>query len=221
MRTVLGWLLVLLGVVASLIGVVGAITFGPDNRISSGSHAFTSPGPTIVTAPGALSYSGPTLEVTVHSDDNRQVFVGVAADVDVRDYLAQTSYTRLDTVDVPWDSTASKASNIAGDAAPLAVPGNLDWWLASQQGTGTATVTFPLPDSAIDLVVMDAELSRDFQADLTLTLVQDGAFVGGLALTVGGLGLAAAGWVLKAGAPSRTGQRRAVRRRGDKPGERA
>ncbi len=211
MRTVLGWLLILIGVTASLIGVVAAVTFGPDNKISSGSHDFSSSGAVIATSPGALTYSGPTLEVTVHTDDNQPVFLGVAHDVDVRDYLAQTSYTRLDGIDIPWDSKAAKPHEVTGDAVPQEAPGDLDWWLASQQGEGTATVTFPLPDSAVDLVAMDPDLSPDFNADLTLKLVQKGVFVGGLALAVGGVGMAVAGWVLKATAPPRPGRRRAAR----------
>ena len=69
---------------------------------------------------------------------------------------------------------------------------------------------FPLPDTAVDLVVMDADGKPDFQIDLTMVLVRDGAFISGLALVVIGLGVGVAGLLLLRRAPRR-GRRRAAR----------
>ena len=106
-RRPLGWLCVVAGVALALFGVALTFLFGPDNRLSSGPHAFSSAGAAVVTAPAALDWTGATVEVTAASE-GRTVFVGLADDIDVRDYFADTSYTRIDDIDVPWHADTSE-----------------------------------------------------------------------------------------------------------------
>jgi hypothetical protein len=204
-RRPLGWLCVVAGVALALFGAALTFLFGPDNRLASGPHAFSSAGAAIVTAPAALDWTGATVEVTAVSE-GRAVFVGLADDVDVRDYLADTSYTRIDDIDVPWhaDTSAVEGSNDVD-----VVPTDADFWLVKGSGDDEVTVRFPLPDAAVDLVVMDADGKPDFQTDLTMALVRDGAFVSGLALLVIGLGVGVAGLLLLRRGPRR-GRRRAA-----------
>ena len=204
-RRPLGWLCVVAGVALALFGVALTFLFGPDNRLASGPHAFSSTGAAIVTAPAALDWTGATVEVTAVSE-GRTVFVGLADDVDVRDYLADTTYTRIDDIDVPWHAdTSAVEGNKDVDVAPT----DADFWLVKGTGDDEATVRFPLPDAAVDLVVMDADGKPDFQTDLTMALVRDGAFVSGLALLVIGLGVGVAGLLLLRRGPRR-GRRRAA-----------
>jgi hypothetical protein len=207
-RRPLGWLCVVVGAALALFGLVIAVLFGPDNRLSSGPHGFTSAGAAVVTAPAALDWTGGTVEVTA-SSPGRTVFVGLADHVDVEDYLAGTAYTRVDDIDVPWHADTSA---VAGNKAIAVVPTDADFWLVRSASDDEASVRFPLPDAAVDLVVMDADAKPDFQVDLTMALVRDGAFISGLALVVIGLGVAVAGLLLLRRAPRR-GRRRAARAR--------
>lgn len=200
MRRAGGWVILLLGVVLVIGGAAGAIVFGPDDRVMSGPHRFSSLGIAVVTAPAALAYSGPTIELTVTGAPSEPVFLGIGYDVDVRDYLADVAYTQIDSVGVPWDATTSV---VGGQRLPLDGPEDLDWWLVTDAGDGSATVTFPLPEAAVDVVAMDPELRPGFEATVTAAVVRQGAFVGGLGLCVAGAGLLVTGWVLKSSAPAR------------------
>ncbi|MGH3447149.1 MAG: hypothetical protein ACRDP4_05955 [Nocardioidaceae bacterium] len=194
MRRAVGWLLLVVGVGCCIVGVVAAIAFGPDDTVSSGPHGFSSKGAAIITAPTAIAYSGPTVELTASTPSpTKPVFVGVAYDVDVRDYLAGASYTRVETISVPWDTTQQQ---VAGDATSKRGPRGLDWWLVSSAGNGSATVTFPLPEAPVDIVVMDPDRAQGFRTHITVKVVQDGIFVVALAAIVGGLGACGAGWIL-------------------------
>lgn len=207
MRRGLGWLLVVLGSIVAVVGTAAAIIVGPDDRVTTGPHTVASKGAAIITAPAALGYSGPRLEATAEAPD-RKVFVGLAHDVDVGDYLSTSAYARIDTIDLPWSTTTSA---VDGDRTVTVLPQDVDFWLVSDSGNGRATVQFPLPDAAVDLVLMDAEGKPGLEADLTLTVVQDGAFVAALAAVVVGLGIAVVGW-LRLRHASRRGRRRAARK---------
>lgn len=193
MRRTGGWLLVLLGVLLVLLGCTAAVVFGPDNEVASGPHSFASDGTAIATAPEAIQYAGPTVRIAVVSSSDRPLFVGLAHDVDVRDYLAGSAYTRVDSLDLPWDTTTSR---VGGQDTPGRPPAELDWWLVSDTGPGKASLAFTLPDDAVDVVVANADLRPHLRVQATVTVVRPGAFVGGLAAALAGLGLAAVGGVL-------------------------
>lgn len=193
MRRVAGWLLVLLGALLVLLGCTAAVVVGPDDEVASGPHSFASDGTAIVTAPEAIQYAGPTVRITVASSSDRPLFVGLAHDVDVRDYLAGSAYTRVDTLDLPWDTTTSR---VDGQGTPDRPPAKLDWWLVSDTGPGEAAMTFTLLDDSVDVVVTNADLRPHLRVHVTATVLRPGAFVGGLAAALAGLGLAAVGGVL-------------------------
>ncbi len=211
MRRPGGWLLIVVGSLLALVGIAVAWIFGPDNRAATGPHGYSSAGAAVVTAPAALAYSGPRVEVTAAAAD-RPVFVGVAYDVDVRDYLARTAYTQIDSIDLPW---STETSTVPGDRQVSVRPADVHFWLVSASGDGGATVVFPLPDAAVDVVVMDADGEPDLSVELTVAVVQSGAFVSGLALLAVGVGVAAGGGLLLRHAP-----RRARRRGRARPGRR-
>ena len=196
MRRAVGWLLVALGLAAVLLGAVVAVVFGPDDRAQTGPHPVSTAGSAVATAPAVLRYAGPRLEITVSAQDpDRTVFVGLATDVDVADYLRAARHTRVDAVDLPWDV---ETTAVPGVAAPPAVPAVVDWWLVSREAPATTTLGFRLPDAEVDVVAMDARLRPGFRADVTVAWVQDGAFLGGIAIAVAGMGAAVAGWVVRA-----------------------
>jgi hypothetical protein len=205
-RRALGWGAVVVGSLIALVALVVAVLVGPDNRIESGPHGFTSKGAAVATAPAALAWTGVTVEVSA-SAQGRPVFVGVGHDVDVADYLHGTTYTRVDSIDVPWSTTTTQ---VAGDQDVPAPPGKVDFWLVSDVSEDDATVRFPRPESAVDVVVMDAEGKPGFSPDVTVSVVEKGLFLGAVGLLVLGLGIGAAGVLLVRNAPRR-GRRRAAR----------
>lgn len=205
-RRALGWTAVAVGALIAVTAVVVAVLVGPDNRIESGPYGFTSTGAAVTTAPAALAWTGVTVEVTARAE-GRSVFVGVAHDVDVADYLQDTAYTRVDSIDIPW---STKTTEIAGQQDVAASPADVDFWLVSDGGRGEATIRFPLPDAAVDVVAMDADGKTGFSPEVTIAVVEDGLFVEALAVLVVSLGIGAAGLLILRNAP-RHGRRRAPR----------
>jgi hypothetical protein len=188
-----GLALIALGVLSVLVGCLLAVVFGPDDRVGTGPHRLTSAGPAITTAPGALAYSGPRVQLTVTSAERgRDLFVGVGHDVDVRDFLADTPYARVDTIDIPWRVSLTR---VPGDGVPRAAPEKLAWWTAEAQGRGRAVLTWRLPDSASDVVVVGRG-SGGLTVDVSAALLLPGVFVVGLAAAVIGLGVGVFGWAL-------------------------
>jgi hypothetical protein len=178
------------GVLLGIAGTALGLAFGPDDRLELGPEDYTSAGPSIATAPEAIAWAGPVVEITAERADDGPVFVGVGPHVDVADYLARTTYTRIDDVSFPWDATTTPVN---GPDSPGAPPSELDWWLADAEGPGRATVRLPLPESAIDVVVMDPSLRTPLEVAVTVAWVQDGAFLLAIGMVVVAVGLGLAG----------------------------
>lgn len=216
MQRVAGWFLALLGVAALVVASAAAIAFGPDDTVALGPHELTTTGTALVTAPRVLPYAGPTLEVTATAVHGRSsVFVGVGHDVDVRDYLSHAAYTQIDEVSLPWraHTTAVPGRRHAGTS-----PAELTWWLTSASRRGGATVTFPLPDAPIDVVIMDLDRAPGFTTEVTVRVVQEGVFAGAVGLLLGGVGLlVAARLVLRLRSTPAHRQTRAPSSHGSRP----
>ncbi len=191
MRRVSGWLLVLVGVAALIVGLAVAVAFGPDDTLAVGPHQISTTGVALISAPGALSYAGPTLQVTATAEQpGASIFVGVGHDVDVRDYLSGSAYTQIDKVSLPW---RAETSDVPGRTRPIADPSELTWWLTTGSGRGAATVMLPLLDAPIDVVVIIADGARGFTTEVTVGILQEGIFPGAMGVLLGGVGLLVAG----------------------------
>ena len=172
-----------------------ATAFGPDNEVGTGPHRLSTRGQAIVTAPEALAWAGPQVQLTVESVDPRlSLFVGVAHDVDVRDFLDGAPRTRIDTIEIPWRLTTTA---VPGSGFPKGDPSDVGWWLADAHGRGGASLAWRLPDTAADVVILDPLGGDGFAVDVTAAVVAPGAFVVGLALVVLGLGFAVFGWAVR------------------------
>jgi len=194
MRRLGGIALIVLGVLGVLLGAALAVGFGPDDRIGTGPHRLSTPGQAIVTAPEALAFSGPRVELTVTSaEPGRPLFLGVGHDVDVRDFLGETPRTRIDTIELPWRVTTT---DLPGGGAPKGAPEDPRWWLTEAQGRGQAVLTWRLPDSAADLVILDPDGGDGLTVDVTAAVLAPGVFVVGLAVAVLGLGVVIFGWAV-------------------------
>lgn len=212
MRRLFGWLLILLGLLAVVAGGAVAAAVGTDDTLELGPHRLTSSGSALVSAPGVIPYSGPSLTVTATlPGSSARVFIGVGHDVDVRDYLAGTAYTRIDSLSVPWHV---ETSDVAGRQTQSPSPREVTWWLTTAMNAGSTTASFPLPDAPIDVVVMDLSPDRragDLSVDLSVGVVVQGSFAGALAVLLGGVGLVVVGWAVRRARI--TGRRVAVPRR--------
>lgn len=213
MRRVSGWLLVLVGVAALIAGLAVAVAFGSDDTLAVGPHEISTTGVALISAPGALSYAGPTLEFTATAQQpDAQVFVGVGHDVDVRDYLSGAAYTQVDEVSLPW---RTDTTDVPGRTRPITDPSELSWWLTTGSGRGAATVMLPLLDAPIDVVVVVADGTPGFTTEVTVGILQEGVFPGAMGVLLGGVGLLVAGRLVlrgssvsprpEAGAPSSPG----------------
>jgi hypothetical protein len=191
MRRVSGWLLVLVGVAALIVGLAVAVAFGPDDTLAVGPHQISTTGVALISAPGALSYAGPTLQVAATAEQpGAPIFVGVGHDVDVRDYLSGSAYTQIDKVSLPW---RAETSDVPGRTRPIADPSELTWWLTTGSGRGAATVMLPLLDAPIDVVVIIADGAPGFTTEVTVGILQEGIFPGAMGVLLGGVGLLVAG----------------------------
>jgi uncharacterized membrane protein len=204
MRRLAGLALVVLGLLCVVLGVALAVLFGPDNRMGTGPHRLSTPGQAIVTSPGALAYSGPQVEIRVNSvQPGRNLFAGVAHDVDVRDFLGSTPRTRIDTIEIPWRVSTTR---LPGRGFPKGDASEQTWWIADAKGQGEVVLDWRLPDTAADVVILDDDGGRGLAVDVTAAVVAPGAFVVGVALVVLGLGVVVFGWaVLTTPSTSRRG----------------
>ena len=217
MRRVLGWLVLLFGVLLVAGGTTVAVFLGPDDRASTGPHRLTSAGYAILTAPDAFQYGGVDVELDVEPQGRGQapdVFLGLAHVVDAEDYLGGSPHTRIDTVSIPWDLTTTQ---VEGERSVTTAPDDLDWWLTRDLGDDPV-VDFPLDDEPVTAVLMNVDATPGVQADLRASLVRPGGFVGGIAVAVIGVGVTGLSRIRLVRGDSRPGRRRTGRlsRRGDR-----
>ncbi|HEY3560029.1 MAG TPA: hypothetical protein VGL05_21320 [Kribbella sp.] len=181
-RITLGLLLALAGLVATVAGAVAAFWLvGPDNTISTPDRKLASTGLAVVSAPSLLDRHGPTLHVSVSGD--KPLFVGVAQDLDVRDYLSGVAHTQVVGFDPP---ATFGTQDLRGRTTKLTPPGELDWWVA-QSATGAQSLSWPIQDGRYDVVVMNADGSPAVGAQVTFGIQVHRLF--GICLLVLGAGV--------------------------------
>ncbi|GAA0577016.1 hypothetical protein HPO96_15005 [Kribbella sandramycini] len=184
-RTVLGLLLTLIGLLATVAGAAAAFwLIGPDNTISTGDRGLSSSGLAVVTAPELIDRHGPVLHVDAAGA--KPLFVGIAQDLDVTDYLAGSATTRVIRYDAP--STIS-TQTMRGLQNKLTPPGELDWWVAKSGGAGARSIAWPMQDGRYSVVVMNADGTPAVDADVRFGIEIHRSF--GISLLIFGAGLAA------------------------------
>ncbi|HEX6584569.1 MAG TPA: hypothetical protein VF056_13280 [Thermoleophilaceae bacterium] len=102
--------------------------------------------------------------VQVESRDDKPVFVGIARNSDVEDYLAGVSHSTL--TDVNTSPFEAEYDDHAGSRHPVA-PSDSNIWAASQQGTGQQTLNWEIEDGDWSVVVMNADGSAGVDADIS------------------------------------------------------
>ena len=216
---ILGAVLASLGLVVTGIAAIVALSsygqraFGafatPNEHYLVNTHALTLENLDAMTGPGSPEL-GPALgEVTVRATavPGQQIFIGVAAQSDVSEYLAKVSHSEL--IEVKFDPLRPQYRETPGSAQP-APPGQQDFWISSAQGSGAQQIQVDLRHGSWAVVIMNTDghpaVAADLQAEVTLpwfALTTKRAFFGGLALQAIGAGLILIGASL-AQRPART-----------------
>ena len=137
-------------------------------------------------------------DVRIRSESDRDVFVGIARDTDVDEYL--NGVERSVVTDIGEDP---EYSHRAGDA-PTSPPGDQDFWVASTSGSGEQTLEWEPEDGSWSAVVMNSDGSRGVASELSIGAELDAAlWIGIVLLVVGALLAALAALAITAGARRR------------------
>jgi hypothetical protein len=198
MRRVVGILLMFFAVLAATLGAGIAIVLGTDNRAATGPHKIATSSPVLVADPDVFSWAGPTVTMRIDVDKDQQVFVGGGNAVDIADYVGSTQRTEITSYGVPWDI---ETRDVFGEAPLPAAPGQVDWWMAQSTGTGSATISFRLPEQAFSLVVIAIGGGDLDGLRVTASYDIDGGFGMGVGLIGFAVGLGLFGWIAFQGRP--------------------
>jgi Domain of unknown function (DUF4389) len=137
-------------------------------------------------------------DVRIRSESDRDVFVGIAQDTDVEEYLNGVEQSVVTDI-----GKGPEYSHRAGDA-PNSPPGAQDFWVASTSGSGEQTLEWKPEDGSWSAVVMNSDGSRGVQSELSIGAELDAAiWVGIMLLAVGALLAALAALAITAGARRR------------------
>lgn len=172
----------LLGLVALVLLAAGGTalwatwTQRDDGYITTDAHGFFTGGSALVTESTDLGSAGygwlysPSLldevriRVTPASED-ASLFVGIGPSAEVDRYLAGVTYMLISDF---WTGNVQPI----GGAAPASAPGAQDFWVATDTGAGSRTLTWEPTDGSWTVVVMNADGSSgiDVRADLGATI---------------------------------------------------
>jgi hypothetical protein len=106
-----------------------------------------------------------TVRITATGTESRPVFIGIARDDRVTQYLGGVAYDEVTDLDV--DPLAVTTTRRAGTRAPLA-PTSRTFWRRSTTGSGRQTLAWPVERGKWDIVVMNADGSRMLRTDVSV-----------------------------------------------------
>ena len=138
-------------------------------------------------------------DVRIRSGSDRDVFVGIAREADVEEYLSGVEHSVV--TDIEKDPEYSDRPG----GAPASSPGDQEFWVASANGAGEQTLEWEPEDGNWNAVVMNLDGSRGVASELSIGAELDAALWFGIVLLVVGAVLAAlAALAITAGARRRT-----------------
>jgi Domain of unknown function (DUF4389) len=138
-------------------------------------------------------------DVRIRSESDRDVFVGIAREADVKEYLSGVEHS------VVTDIEKEPEYSDRPGGAPASPPGDQEFWVATANGTGEQTLEWEPEDGNWNAVVMNSDGSRGVASELSIGAELDAALWLGIGLLVAGAVLAAlAALAITAGARRRT-----------------
>ena len=163
-----------------------------DGYLMSPTEDFSTATYAIVSENADLDLDGPDWATTdffgtvrIRSESERPVFVGIAREADVAEYLDGVAHAVVTEID-----EAEYSERPGG--APEGQPVDQTFWAASATGTGEQTLEWEPEDGSWNVVVMNADGSRGVAAELSIGGELDAVLWIGIGLLVGGALLAAA-----------------------------
>jgi len=133
-------------------------------------------------------------DVRIRSESGRDVFVGIARDADVEEYLNGVEHSVVTNIGDDPDYSDRPGG------APTSPPGDQDFWVASTSGSGEQTLEWQPEDGSWSAVVMNSDGSRGVASELSIGAELDAAlWVGIVLLVVGALLAALAALAITAG----------------------
>jgi Domain of unknown function (DUF4389) len=138
-------------------------------------------------------------DVRIRSESDRDVFIGIARDTDVEEYLSGVEYSVVTDIDENPDYSDHPGG------APTSPPGDQEFWVASTSGAGEQTLEWETEEGSWSAVVMNSDGSRGVASELSIGAELDAALWVGIVLLVVGAVLAAlAALAITAGARRRS-----------------
>jgi hypothetical protein len=204
LRKIVGFLVASIGLLVLVAGAIFAFgVVGSDNTLTMKDQSLSSAGVAVVTAPELLGVTNATLRVDVRAaDPAKPVFVGIAHAEDATSYLADRSFTGVQTYTPPASLTMVER---AGVSAPLSAPTGMDWWVAKSTGKAGANLTWAMTNDKVVLVVMNADGSPALKTTADIGLQVKGAFSTSLLGAAAGLLLLVLGGGMLFGRRKKTG----------------
>jgi hypothetical protein len=131
-----------------------------------------------------------TVRVTVKSTMDKSTFVGIGPAARVDEWLSGTAYDRV----VDATRTTVQTTRVEGSGSP-APPAAQPFWVASANGPGEQTLTWPSQRGDWVVVVMNSDATEGVSADVTLAAATGALLPMGIVVAVFGLLLLTAGAV--------------------------
>lgn len=179
--------LLVIGSIVGLAGLAAALLTGPDDTVMTGERQLTSETAAFVTAASLFDFMGPSLQVSAMADDGREVFVGVAHEVDVTEYFTGVAYDQIARFRLPASYELGRVDGAVTGVEPE--PASRDWWYVQSAGPDRQAVEYPLGVDPVNAVVMAADGNAPLAVRMELGLKIDNLFVTALLVLGVGLGL--------------------------------
>lgn len=187
MRRVARAFLLVIGSIVTLAGLAAALLTGPDDTVTTGERELTSETVAFVSSASMFDFVGPSLHVAASAEGEREVFVGVAHEVDVTEYLGGIAYDQISRLRLPASYELERIEGAVSGVQPE--PASRDWWYVQSAGPDRQEVVYPLGADPVNAVVMGADGAPPLAVSVELGLQIDNLFVTALLVLAVGLGL--------------------------------
>jgi hypothetical protein len=168
-----------------------------DRTLTSSGYALVTPDVDLNIGPMADMWlpvgNRAAVRITATSALDAAVFVGIGPSAKVADYLSGVAYDEV--TGFGWMMEDVKYRQLGG-STPAALPGEQDFWVASQDGSGTVTLEWDIQDGNWTAVVMNADATAPVSASVSLGARFDILFPIGLGLVIAGVVLLGVGILL-------------------------
>jgi hypothetical protein len=122
-----------------------------------------------------------------NNDDSKGIFIGVAQESDLMDYLNDVEYDEIIHFSIHSDGFDVAYGNHPGNSSPTA-PTSETFWIESVSGTGTQVLEWELETGTYSLLLMNEDGSSDVDVDVSVGVKAPWIFGVGIGFVVGGIG---------------------------------